>query len=229
MYPGGVGQHPEHLHDQQGVIVSQLLICIHTQIVADAWNKFTSRPVSAVVSEHTVVIYANPRGPASRANAALLRAVAARPGTEIRDLTVLYPAGTIDVVAEQEALEWADHVVLQYPTYWYSMPGAMKNWLDQVMTPGWAYGPGTPGVLAGKTLRIATTTGGATEGYRTGQLHGFEYAELLTPLRATARRLGMEFAEPFVLHGVRDLSDAELAEAGERYAELFAATPVRVG
>ncbi len=30
LYPGGVGQHPEHLHDQQGVIVSQLLICIHT-------------------------------------------------------------------------------------------------------------------------------------------------------------------------------------------------------
>ena len=173
-----------------------------------------------------MVIYANPRGPASRANAALLRAVAARPDTEIRDLTALYPGGVVDVVAEQEALERADHVVLQYPTYWYSMPGAMKSWLDQVMTPGWAYGPGVPGVLAGKTLRIATTTGGVTEGYQTGQLHGFEYADLLTPLRATARRLGMEFVEPFVLHGVRDLRDADLADAAERYAESVASVPV---
>jgi putative NADPH-quinone reductase len=179
-----------------------------------------------VVSERTVVIYANPRGPASRANAALLRAVAAQPDTEIRDIGALYPDGVIDVVAEQAALERADHVVLQYPTYWYSTPGAMKNWLDQVMTPGWAYGPGTPGVLAGKTLRIATTTGGTTDGYHAGQLHGFEYAELLTPLRATARRLGMEFAEPFVLHGVRDLSDAELADAAERYAGLDASVAI---
>lgn len=171
------------------------------------------------MTEHTVVIYANPRGPQSRANAALLRAIAARPGTKIRDLTTLYPDGVIDVRAEQTALEGADHVVLQYPTYWYSVPGLMKTWLDEVMTPGWAYGPGRPGVLAGKTLRIATTTGGTTEGYQPGALHGFQYAQLLTPLQATARRLGMEFLEPFVLHGVRDLSDTELAEAAERYAQ----------
>lgn len=179
-----------------------------------------------MVSEHTLVVYANPRGPASRANAALLRAVAARPDTEIRDLGALYPDGAIDVVAEQAALERAQHVVLQYPTYWYSMPGPMKNWLDQVMTPGWAYGPGRPGVLAGKTLRIATTTGGTQEGYRPGQLHGFEYSALLAPLKATARRLGMEFVDPFVLHGVRDLSDTELAEAAERYAGLGASAAI---
>ncbi|GAY16023.1 hypothetical protein MSZK_27490 [Mycobacterium sp. shizuoka-1] len=170
-------------------------------------------------------MYANPRGPASRANAALLGAVAARAGIEIRDLTTLYPDGVVDVDVEQDALERADHIVLQYPTYWYSMPGAMKAWLDQVMTPGWAYGPGSAGVLAGKTLRVTTTTGGTAEGYQPGGLHGFAYADLLTPLRATARRLGMEFVEPFVLHGVRDLSDDDLAAAGERYAELTAPRP----
>ena len=171
------------------------------------------------MTEHTVVIYANPRGPQSRANAALLRAITRRPGQEVRDLSELYPDGVIDVAAEQAALEHADHVVLQYPTYWYSMPGLLKTWLDEVMTPGWAYGPGRPGVLAGKTLRVATTTGGTTEGYQPGALHGFQYAQLLAPLQATARRLGMEFLEPFVLHGVRDLSDAELAEAAEHYAQ----------
>lgn len=171
------------------------------------------------MTQHTVVVYANPRGPQSRANAALLRAIDGRPETEIRDLAALYPDGVIDVRAEQKALERADHVVLQYPTYWYSVPGLMKTWLDEVMTPGWAYGPGRPGALVGKTLRVATTTGGTTEGYRPGALHGFEYAQLLAPLQATARRLGMDFVEPFVLHGVRDLSDAELAEAADRYAQ----------
>lgn len=177
------------------------------------------------MTERTVVIYANPRGPQSRANAALLRAIAGRPGLEIRDLAVLYPDGVIDVRTEQQALERADHVVLQYPTYWYSVPGLMKTWLDEVMTPGWAYGPGRPGALAGKTLRVATTTGGTTDGYQPGALHGFQYAQLLAPLQATARRLGMEFVEPFVLHGIRDLSDAELAEAAERYAR----SPVAAG
>lgn len=172
------------------------------------------------MTERTLVVYANPRGPQSRANAALLRAVTARPATEIRDLGALYPDGVIDVEAEQAALERADHVVLQYPTYWYSVPGLLKTWLDEVLTPGWAYGPGRPGALAGKTLRIVTTTGGTAEGYRPGQLHGFEYRELLAPLRATARRLGMDFLEPFVLHGVRDLSDAELVAAGVEYAAL---------
>ncbi|MGY4712155.1 NAD(P)H-dependent oxidoreductase [Mycolicibacterium sp. CBM1] len=172
------------------------------------------------MSEHTLVVYANPRGLESRANSALLRAIRRYPDVEIRDLTTLYPDGAIDVAAEQRALEAADHVVLQYPTYWYSVPGLMKNWLDQVMAPGWAYGPGRPGALAGKTLRIATTTGGTVEAYQPGHLNGIEYAALLAPLQATARRLGMEFAEPFVLHGVRELSDAELTEAGQRYAAL---------
>ncbi|BBY66676.1 hypothetical protein MHEL_49190 [Mycolicibacterium helvum] len=33
LHPGGVGQHPEDLHDQMSVVVSQLLTCIHTQII----------------------------------------------------------------------------------------------------------------------------------------------------------------------------------------------------
>ncbi len=207
------------------MVIGKLPICIHTQIIAEQRNKTTGSPVWREVNEHTLVVYANPRGPASRANAALLRAVTGRPGTEIRDLTALYPDGVVDVAAEQATLQRADQVVLQYPTYWYSMPGPMKNWLDQVMTPGWAYGPGAPGVLAGKTLRIVTTTGGVTEDYQPGRLHGFEYADLLAPLRATARRLGMEFAEPFVLHGVRNLSDDELGAAAARYEGLLAKTP----
>ncbi|BBX07796.1 hypothetical protein MAIC_25990 [Mycolicibacterium aichiense] len=225
LHTGGVGQHAEDLNDQQRMVVGKLPICIHTQIIAEQWNKSTRSPVWREVNEHTLVVYANPRGPASRANAALLRAVTHRPDTETRDLIALYPDGLVDVTAEQAALERADQVVLQYPTYWYSMPGPMKNWLDQVMTPGWAYGPGAPGVLAGKTLRIATTTGGVTEDYQPGRLHGFEYADLLAPLRATARRLGMQFAEPLVLHGVRHLSDDELAAAAARYEGLLAETP----
>ncbi|GAY16024.1 hypothetical protein MSZK_27500 [Mycobacterium sp. shizuoka-1] len=33
---GGVGQHPEDFDDQMGMVRSQLPICIHTQIVANA-------------------------------------------------------------------------------------------------------------------------------------------------------------------------------------------------
>lgn len=172
-----------------------------------------------------LVILAHPNLGTSRANAGLLDAIRGADGVQVRDLATLYPTNVIDVRAEQQALTEADDVVLQFPTYWYSTPGILKLWLDEVLTRGWAYGTGKPGVLAGKTLRIITTTGGAREAYAPGGFHGWNFDDILIPLQALARRVGMQWEEPLVIHGVRELTDQELARCGAEYRGLLEQEP----
>lgn len=158
----------------------------------------------------TLIVLAHPDLANSRTNAPLAAGVADLPGVVLRDLAALYPDGVIDVDAEQRALEAADTVVLQYPTYWYSPPALLKAWLDTVLVRGWAYGPSTPGVLAGKGLRVVTSTGGIEIAYASEGFHGWAFDDVLIPMRAIARRLGMRWLEPLVVHGVRDVTPAEL-------------------
>ncbi|ROQ06755.1 NAD(P)H dehydrogenase (quinone) [Rathayibacter sp. PhB93] len=47
-----------------------------------------------------------------------------------------YPA---DVASEQRRLDAAEHLVLVFPVYWWSMPGLMKGWIDRVFVNGWAF------------------------------------------------------------------------------------------
>jgi putative NADPH-quinone reductase len=117
-------------------------------------------------------------------------------------------------------VEAVENIVLQYPTHWYSPPAILKTWLDEVLVRGWAYGTGGPGALAGKTLRVATSTGGTTEAYSPGGFHGWDYSDILIPLQATARRLGMQWLSPFILHGVRDLTDQQLHGLAQDYRSL---------
>nr|WP_314142829.1 NAD(P)H-dependent oxidoreductase [uncultured Rhodococcus sp.] len=44
-----------------------------------------------------------------------------------------------DVLAEQERIDRADHLVLVFPMYWWSMPALLKGWIDRVFVSGWAY------------------------------------------------------------------------------------------
>ncbi|ANF32630.1 hypothetical protein A0130_13995 [Leifsonia xyli] len=173
------------------------------------------------------LIVGHPDLTVSRVSAALVEEAQRVPGVDIRILTELYPDGGPDVAAEQSALTAADDIVLLYPTYWYSTPAPLKRWLDEVLVRGWAYGTGGAGALAGKTLRVVTTTGGAEAAYRTGELHSFEYDAILAPLKATAHRLGMHWRPPLVVHGVRDLDDEELRELAGAFGELLGAPTLR--
>ena len=64
------------------------------------------------------------------------------PDVQIRNIAALYPDFAIDVEAEQQNLVRSDVVLLQFPVNWYNMPAIMKQWLDKVLTFGFAYGPG---------------------------------------------------------------------------------------
>ena len=123
-----------------------------------------------------------------------------QPGITLRNLYALYPDGKIDVAAEQQALAEHDRLVFQHPFYWYSTPPLMKQWLDDVLTYGWAYGPGG-NALAGKEWLSAISTGGPADSYQAGGYNRFSMSEFLKPLVQTASLLQTVFLPPFIFHG----------------------------
>jgi NAD(P)H dehydrogenase (quinone) len=67
-----------------------------------------------------------------------------------------------DVKAEQAEIQWANHLILIYPTWWWSPPAMMKGYLDRVFTPVFAFETDVAGImgkLQNKKVSIIQTTG----------------------------------------------------------------------
>jgi len=63
----------------------------------------------------------------------------------------------------QDALKWADHLVVIYPLWLGDVPACLKAFLEQIARPGFAFAPGgrtlTPAALKGKSARVIVTMG----------------------------------------------------------------------
>jgi putative NADPH-quinone reductase len=63
----------------------------------------------------------------------------------------------------QDAIGWADHLVIFYPLWLGTMPALLKAFLEQALRPGFAIGPGGSGswkkLLTGKSARVVVTMG----------------------------------------------------------------------
>ncbi|CAM3803055.1 NAD(P)H-dependent oxidoreductase [Parendozoicomonas haliclonae] len=119
----------------------------------------------------------------------------------VRRLDTLYPDYQFDIKAEQQALLDADSVVLQFPFYWYSMPGLLKLWLDEVFTFNFAYGP-EGDKLKGKHFLLSFTIGGPQQSYHPLGYNHFSVQQLMTPLEQTAYLAGMVYHPPVYSHGM---------------------------
>ena len=97
-----------------------------------------------------------------------------------------------DIVAEQEKVKWADHVIFQFPLWWYAMPAIMKGWLDRVFTYGFSFemlpDGGIGGLLQGKKASIIVTAGGSEEQYKSN----VSIEDLMHPLHTLLKYCGME-------------------------------------
>lgn len=141
-------------------------------------------------------------------------------GVTVHDLYETYPEFHIDVYKEQKLLRTHDVFVFQHPFYWYSCPPLLKQWLDDVLEFGFAYGP--DGVaLKGKVMMQAVSTSGTHQMYqRTGHNH-FTIPELLRPMEQTAYLCGMIPLKPLLIQGVRSLEDEAFATHARKYASLL--------
>lgn len=67
-----------------------------------------------------------------------------------------------DLIAAQDAILWAEHLVLAYPIWWGGIPALLKGFLDRILLPGFAfrYKAGSPfpeKLLAGRTAHLLVT------------------------------------------------------------------------
>jgi len=67
-----------------------------------------------------------------------------------------------DLVAAQESIKWADHLVWVYPIWWGTMPALLKGFLDRTFLPGFGFkyrenSPWWDKLLAGRSARMIVT------------------------------------------------------------------------
>lgn len=84
-----------------------------------------------------------------------------------------------DIAREHRRLDDADHLVLVFPVYWWSMPALMKGWIDRVFINGWAFDndaiEGTRRNLGRLTIHLLLVAGDSADTY---ERHGYEQAIL---------------------------------------------------
>ncbi|QDT39908.1 NAD(P)H-dependent oxidoreductase [Stratiformator vulcanicus] len=67
-----------------------------------------------------------------------------------------------EIIRSRELIEWCEHLVLVYPTWWGTTPALLKGWFDRVFVSDWAFrtredSPLWDGLLGGRSARIITT------------------------------------------------------------------------
>lgn len=163
-----------------------------------------------------LIIYAHPAPRRSRVNELLREQIAAQ--APVRDLYARYPDFDLDVVAEQAALAAAQHVVLQFPLQWYSVPPLLKAWFDEVWLYGWAYGEGGR-ALQGKTLTVVASAGGPLTAYRADGTNRRTLDEYLYPLEQTAVLCGMVWQPPLVLYAADRATQQDILQHAAHYQQ----------
>jgi putative NADPH-quinone reductase len=171
-----------------------------------------------------LVLYAHSAPQASRVNRQMVAAARSLPNVTVNELYELYPDFVIDVAREQALLAEADLIVMQHPIQWYGMPSLQKEWLDQVLEHGWAYGK-NGNMLKGKRFLLAITTAVGAGAYSAQGEHGYPLAAFLPPYRQTAVLCKMQWLEPLVMHGARQADEAAVAAHVDAYRRMLEGMP----
>jgi NAD(P)H dehydrogenase (quinone) len=107
-----------------------------------------------------------------------------------------------DVARSQALLRWADNVILQFPLWWWSLPAAMKGWIDRVFSAGFAYGGSD---LEGRRAMLLVSAETKSERFASGAPnHPLEHIE-----RGMLKFSGFQVLPAFVAADIHDLAPAE--------------------
>ena len=135
----------------------------------------------------TLIIAAHPHIAQSVVNKRWLDELAKHPDRfTVHRLYTAYPDGKIDIAREQALVEAHGGIVFQFPVYWFNCPPLLKQWFDDVLTYGWAYGSAGR-AFAGRKTGIAVSLGAPAEDYRPNGTVGYGLDDVLRPFELTAR------------------------------------------
>ncbi len=165
-----------------------------------------------------LVLYAHPRPSRSVANRRLKRVAEGIAEVSVVDLYAEYPTHHIDVLREQKRVEAYDVLIFQHPVYWFSAPSLVKEWVDRVVTFGWALGERE--ALKGKIYLHAVTTA-ASHGVFAQEVTGRSaLREQFHSYEAMAGLCGMRYLPPFSLF--REVEGEVRSDRLDRHAAVYA-------
>lgn len=109
---------------------------------------------------------------------------------------------------EQQKFVWADLIIYQTPIYWFSVPGLMKTYMDEVYAYGLffkgadSYGRG--GLLTGKTYMFSTTWNAPETAFNDPAqfFKGMNLEEAISHLHRVQEFLGMRPLKSFACYDV---------------------------
>ncbi|HEX2113376.1 MAG TPA: NAD(P)H-dependent oxidoreductase [Alphaproteobacteria bacterium] len=132
-----------------------------------------------------------------------------------------------DVQRELDKVMRSDLLILQYPTWWFSVPAILKGWVDRVLAYGTTYTSERRydrGMLGGKRAMLSVTFGGAESTFAHNGRNG-DVELLLWPMQMTLFYVGYQVLTPFTAFGIAgastDSGKAALTERLERYKTLY--------
>ncbi|EIR1746179.1 glutathione-regulated potassium-efflux system ancillary protein KefG [Shigella flexneri] len=168
-----------------------------------------------------LLLYAHPESQDSVANRVLLKPATQLSNVTVHDLYAHYPDFFIDIPREQALLREHEVTVFQHPLYTYSCPALLKEWLDRVLSRGFASGPGG-NQLAGKYWRNVITTGEPESAYRYDALNRYPMSDVLRPFELAAGMCRMHWLSPIIIYWARRQSAKELASHARAYGDWLA-------
>jgi len=132
-----------------------------------------------------------------------------------------------DAQREFDKVMRADLLILQYPTWWFSVPAILKGWIDRVLVYGGTYTSERRydrGLLIGKRAMLSVTFGGAEQTFAHNGRNG-DVDLLLWPMQMTLFYVGYQVLSPFTAFSVAGASTeagkAAVSERLGRYKTLY--------
>lgn len=123
------------------------------------------------------------------------------------------------IKSEQDKIKNSQITLVQFPLYWYTVPGILKNYMDSVWEIGFAFGPGifkeSP-LCDGRKVLLSFTTGAAeTEFSEKGSMGNIE--KTLYPIELSFKYIGYEILPYFAGY----YAEKSSAEKLEEMKDLF--------
>ncbi|PIJ51245.1 glutathione-regulated potassium-efflux system ancillary protein KefG [Erwinia sp. OLTSP20] len=172
-------------------------------------------------SPKVLLLYAHPESQDSIANQILLQSAKQQDNVTVHDLYAHYPDFFIDIHKEQQLLREHQVIVFQHPLYTYSCPALLKEWLDRVLSRGFASGVGG-NALVGKYWRSVITTGEPEAAYHHNGLNRYPMSDIMRPFELTAQMCRMHWLTPMIIYWARRQSAEMMNNFSRAYGEWLA-------
>lgn len=167
-----------------------------------------------------LILFAHPALHRSRVHRPMMEAVRDVEDVTFHDLYEEYPDFHINGPREHDLLEQHDIIIFQHPLYWYTCPALLTEWIDLVLSPGWAFGPDGD-KLKGKKLLSAITAGIGGEFYRDSDYDKrYPISYFMLPFEQIAYQCGMTYLEPVVFKNTKTATAEDIIEHTKKFKDL---------